>query len=96
VDKQVRPGLAWLWYTLLRIGIFAVVLAILLLVMPAPPWVSTVVAALIAFCLSFLFLARPRAELAGQLDRMRREKPGAGSRDDEAEDAALEAPDGRP
>ena len=96
MEKQTRPGLAWLWYTLLRIGIFAGVLAILLLVMPVPPWVSTIVAALIAFCLSFLFLGRPRAELAGQLDRMRREKPAGASRDEEAEDAAVEPPTGDP
>jgi len=95
VEKQDRPGLAWVWFTLLRVGIFVVVLAVLLLVMPVPPWVSTIVAALIAFCISFIFLSRPRAQLAGHLDRMRRGEPTAGRTDDDAEDAAVDTPDRR-
>ncbi|WP_307807078.1 DUF4229 domain-containing protein [Naasia sp. SYSU D00057] len=92
MEKQERPGLAWLWFTLLRVGIFAVVLAILLAVMPVEPWISTIVAALIALCISFIFLSRPREKLAGQLHRARRgEAEPVG--DDEAEDAAFDAPD---
>ena len=95
MEKQERPGLAWVWFTVLRVGIFAAVLAILLLVMPVPPWVSTIVAAIIALCISFIFLSRPRAQLAGQLDRMRRGEANHGTTDDDAEDAALDAPDRR-
>jgi Protein of unknown function (DUF4229) len=94
VEKQGPAGLTWLWFSLLRIGIFAVVLTILLLVLPVPPWVSAIVAALIAFCISFIFLHRPRGELAVQLDRMRRGENGPPS-DDDAEDATAGGPDGR-
>jgi predicted membrane metal-binding protein len=95
VEKQGRPGLTWLWFSLLRLGIFAVVLAILLLILPVPPWVSTIVAALIAFCISFIFLSRPRAQLAVQLDRMRRGEANGAVADDDAEDAAFGTPDAR-
>lgn len=90
-DERPRRT-AWLRYTLLRLGIFAVVLTILLLVLPVEPWISTIIAAIIAFCLSFLLLARPRAELALQLDEVRhgRRREEAGPSDDEVEDAALD------
>jgi hypothetical protein len=75
-----------------RVGIFAVVLVVLLLVLPVPPWVSTLLAAVIAFCLSIIFLARPRAQLSRDLARVRR--GGRSERrdptDDDLEDAALE------
>ena len=93
MEKQERPGLAWLWYTLLRLGIFAVVLAVLLLVMPVPPWVSAIIAAIIALCISFIFLSAPRARIAGQLDRRRRGVTDPRSTDDEAEDEAVDSPD---
>ena len=95
MDKGNRPGLAWLWFSLLRIGIFAVVLTVLLLVLPVPQWVSALLAALIAFCISFIFLNRPRAELAGQLERARRGEANLDTRDDDAEDAAVDSPDSR-
>lgn len=91
--NEERPRrTAWFWYTLLRLGIFAVVLTVLLLVLPVEPWISTILAAIISFCLSFLLLSRPRAELALQLDEARhgRRRDEAGPSDDEAEDAALD------
>lgn len=82
----------WVWYSLVRVGLFAVVLAVLLLVLPVAPWISTLLAAVIAFCVSFIFLGRPRAELAQDLDRMRRGEraPVVEPTDDDVEDAAVE------
>jgi membrane protein implicated in regulation of membrane protease activity len=77
-------------FTLLRVGIFAAVLGVLLLVMPVEPWISAIVAAVIAFCLSFIFLAKPRTELSAQLHEQRQ---GPRDRDGEVEDAAVDSPD---
>ncbi|WP_210480206.1 DUF4229 domain-containing protein [Naasia sp. SYSU D00948] len=93
MDERRGAGLTWLWFTLARVGLFAVVLVVLLLVMPAPPWVSTIVAAVIAFCLSVIFLAGPRSRLSRQLHD-RRSTPSRDT-DGESEDAALDTPDFR-
>ncbi len=77
-----------MWFSLLRLGIFAGVLLVLLLVMPVEPWISAIVAAVIAFCLSFIFLEGPRRRLAEQLHEQRTR-----DRDGEDEDAALDSPD---
>lgn len=71
---------------------FAAVLAILAFLLPAVPfWISAIVAAIIALCLSFILLARPRSEIAVSLDRMRRGETAERSEpdDDEVEDAAI-------
>ncbi len=93
VDQRHRRDLTWVWFTLARLGLFAVVLVVLLLVMPVPPWISAIVAAVIAFCLSFIFLAGPRHRLSHQLHE-RRTRP-ARDDDGESEDAALDTPDFR-
>ncbi len=72
---------------------FAAVLAILALLLPGIPfWISAIVAAIISFCLSFIFLSRPRTEIAESLDRMRRGEaaPRSEPDDGEIEDAAIE------
>lgn len=79
-----------MWFTLARLGLFAVVLAVLLLVMPVPAWVTAIVAAVIAFCLSFIFLAGPRARLARQLHAQRK-SGDAHDRDGETEDEVLDS-----
>ncbi len=84
----------WVWFTLARLGLFAVVLAVLLLVMPVEPWISAIVAAVIAFCLSYIFLDRPRSRLSQQLHEQRHRR-GTRDRDGETEDAALDSPDFR-
>ncbi len=83
-----------MWFTLARLGLFAVVLVVLLLVMPVEPWISAIVAAVIAFCLSFIFLAGPRSRLSQQLHEQRQGE-GTRDRDGETEDAALDTPDFR-
>ncbi|GGF11197.1 hypothetical protein GCM10011399_01240 [Subtercola lobariae] len=53
-------------YTLIRLGIFAVVLAILLITQMTP-WIAAAVAAVISLCASYIFLKKPREELANGL-----------------------------
>lgn len=92
-DQGGKASRAWIGFSLIRVGMFAAVLAILVLLLPAIPfWISAIVAAIVAFCLSFIFLTRPRTELAVQIDRMRRgdASPRSEPDDDEVEDATIE------
>jgi hypothetical protein len=91
-EKQGRTR-TWIWFSVVRVGIFAAVLVVLLIVLPVPAWISTLLAGVIAFCLSIIFLARPRAELSRDLARVRRGEradPDAPT-DDDAEDAAVDS-----
>ena len=80
---------AVLVYSLVRVGLFAVFLAALLLL--GLQWaIAAVAAAVIALCLSFIFFRGPRDKVALQLAE-RRAKTDAGApavagRDEEAED----------
>ena len=98
-ERPRRLGCAW--FALLRLGIFAVVLAVLLVVLPVEPWISAVLAAVIALCLSLIFLWRPLTDLTGSARRVDRASRRAGVRrsggaravdtDDDVEDAAVDA-----
>jgi uncharacterized membrane protein YdjX (TVP38/TMEM64 family) len=82
----VRP---WIKYTLIRFGIFAIVLAILL-VFQVNPFVATVVAAVAGFVLAYIFFRKLRDEVAKEF-AARNEKPVAVRNvDTEAEDEALD------
>ncbi|MGO4594654.1 DUF4229 domain-containing protein [Leifsonia sp. 2TAF2] len=83
---------SWITYTVLRLLVFAVPLAILLL-LGLVWWLAVIAAALIGLCLSYIFLSRPRNAVSSELYAVRhREKP-VRSEDDDAEDAALDADD---
>jgi len=79
----VKP---WLSYTLIRLGLFAGVLAVLLLI-GVPDWMSAVAAALIAFSVSYLFFRPQRDALIASVRR----SPEA--EDEAAEDDAIERRD---
>ena len=84
----------WLRYTLLRVLLFAAPL-IVLLIAGVTPWIAVLVAAVFGFSASLIFLRRQREEFASGLYTARhRETPVA--RDDEAEDAAVDASERRP
>ncbi|MDQ0894582.1 DUF4229 domain-containing protein [Agromyces ramosus] len=79
----------WIWYTALRVVLFAVPLAVLLAA-GVDPWVSAAVAALFGLSASLIFLRRPREAMSSDLYAARhREKPVVRS-DDQEEDAAVE------
>jgi len=83
---------SWITYTVLRLLVFAVPLAILLL-LGLVWWLAVIAAALIGLCLSYIFLSRPRNAVSSELYAVRhREKP-VRSEDDDAEDAAVDAGD---
>ncbi len=80
---------SWVLYSLARLGLFAGVLALLLL-LGIEWWIAAIVAAIIALCVSYIFLGGLRTRAAEQLAAARAPRPTA---DDEAEDAELAAGD---
>lgn len=58
--KRTRP---WLYYSILRVALFVVIFAVLML-LSVTPWIATVAAAVIALCLSYIFLKGPRDAVA--------------------------------
>ena len=80
----------WLWYTVLRIVLFAVPLAVLLMA-GVNPWVSAAVAAVFGLSASLIFLRRPRESIATDLYAARHREAPAVRADDEEEDAAVDA-----
>lgn len=80
---------AWIKYLLVRVGIFAVVLAVLL-VFQVNPFVSAVVAAIAGFVLGYVFFRKLRDQVAAEF-AARNEKPTAiRNVDTDAEDEALD------
>ena len=79
----------WIWYTALRILLFAVPLAVLL-AFGVNPWISTLVAALFGLSASLLFLRRPRESMSSDLYAARHRETPFVRDDDEAEDAAID------
>jgi hypothetical protein len=76
----------------LRLLLFAIPLAILL-VLRVPWWISVPAAALIALPLSYIFLRRPRHDVAVQLNEVRKRDKLAPMHDDIVEDAQIDAAD---
>lgn len=83
----------WVTYTLVRLLLFAGILAILLLV-AVPGYFAAIIAAVVAFCISYLFLGRQRAEVSRLVAESRAKGdtdaepsiPAAAGSDEEAED----------
>ena len=80
----------WIWYTALRILLFAVPLAVLLIA-GVNPWVSAAVAALFGLSASLIFLRRQRESIASDLYTARHRETPVARQDDEEEDAAIDA-----
>ena len=85
---MVRP---WIKYTIVRLAIFAVALALLLLT-GMNPFLAAVIAAVAGFALSYIFFRKLRDEVAAEL-ATRNQKPQAiRNVDTDAEDDALDNP----
>lgn len=78
----------WLLYSLLRLGLFAGVFA-LLMVLELPWWVSAIFAMLISFAVSYLLFRDTRDKLA--LDLQERRNRGDVDPDADAENEANDA-----
>jgi tetrahydromethanopterin S-methyltransferase subunit C len=76
----VKP---WLAYSLLRVGVFAVAFAALMLA-NVPWWLSAIIAAVIGLCVGYIFFGRLRNAVAVDIAD-RRARP-AGDADSTAED----------
>ncbi len=89
--KSVPP---WLYYSVLRVLLFAVPLAILLS-LGFWPWAAAVVAALLGLCLSYLLLGTARQKVASDLYKARHPDKEATNPDSDIEDSALNAEEQR-
>jgi hypothetical protein len=74
----------WLYYSILRLTIFVVIFAVLML-FGLGPIVATVAAAILALCLSYIFLKGPRDAVALDIYARRH-----GERDTRDEDNDIE------
>jgi len=82
---------AWLRYTILRLLMIVVPLAILLIAFGVQYWLWwTVASVIIGFALSYIFLKGPRDAMAAELAARRAAKPVV-TGDDADEDAEIEA-----
>ena len=61
---------AWIPFTLVRVGLFAAVFVVLMLV-GLEGWLAAIVAAILAFMVSFIFFRRMRSRVATQLSDAR-------------------------
>jgi heme O synthase-like polyprenyltransferase len=85
----VKP---WISYTLIRLALFAGVLALLLL-LGVPGWIAAIFAAIIALCIAFLAFGGLRermvADLAASREKARAAHPVSSAESDESvEDAS--------
>jgi uncharacterized membrane protein YdjX (TVP38/TMEM64 family) len=82
----MRP---WIKYSLIRLSIFVVVLAVLL-ILQVNPFIATVVAAVAGFVVSYIFFRKIRDQVAAEF-AARNEKPEPIKNvDTDAEDEALD------
>jgi hypothetical protein len=86
----VKP---WVKYTIIRLGVFLLALVVLVLLLPNP-YLATLIAAVVAFCVSYLFFAPLRRQVALELAE-RRSRPEPLDGDSLAEDAELADRDAR-
>ena len=85
----------WIRYTALRIVLFAVPLAVLLIA-GVTPWIAAAVAAVFGLSASLIFLRRPRETMASDLYAARHREKAPVRDDDAAEDAAVDRTADRP
>lgn len=71
----------WITYTLIRVGIFAAVFALLYGVFAITPWLSALIAAVLGLTVSYLFFRRQRDAAIASLAA----KPTSAVSDEEAE-----------
>jgi ABC-type bacteriocin/lantibiotic exporter with double-glycine peptidase domain len=82
----VRP---WIKYSLIRLAIFVVVLAVLLII-GMNPFLAAVVAAVAGFVLSYIFFRKVRDQVAAELAARTAKPLAVKNVDTEAEDDALD------
>jgi hypothetical protein len=86
----VKKSSAWLIYTVLRLAAFIVPLAIML-ALRVDYIIAGVLSAIIGLCVSYIFFAKWRSQISEQLYASRQGKVSASERDENAEDAEVDA-----
>ena len=84
----MKSGRAWLVYSLIRVALFVVPFALLMLAGVAWYW-AAIVAAVISLCASYIFLSRQRQAMAEDLSAIQRGRKRAVV-DDTVEDEAVD------
>jgi ABC-type bacteriocin/lantibiotic exporter with double-glycine peptidase domain len=79
----------WLKYTLYRLGLFAVLVIILRLLMPI--FFAILVAGMLSFAISIIFLSKLRDEISKQIYEKRQNTFGSGDRESDLENSKLDA-----
>ncbi len=81
----------WVWYSIIRIGLFAAAFALLFWLLGGEFWwLAAICAALIALCLSYIFLGRMRQRIAADIAERTSRKTPPVDQDAEIEDAAVD------
>lgn len=83
----VKSSSAWVVYSVIRVGIFAVALAALLL-LQVTSWIAAILAAVIALCISYIFFRGPRDKVSADIYARRTRE--ARDVDNEIENEALD------
>jgi hypothetical protein len=91
----VKSVPVWIRYTALRILMFAVPLAVLLIA-GVPGWIAALVSALFGLSASLIFLRTPRESMASDLYAARHRETPVVHDDDADEDAAIDAATAKP
>lgn len=84
----MKSGRVWLVYSLLRVALFAVPFALLMVAGVEWYW-AAIVAAIISLCASYIFLGRQRAVMAQDLSAIQRGRRRR-VEDDAVEDDAVD------
>lgn len=84
---SVKSSRSWIVYTVIRIGLFAVALTILLL-LGVNPWVSAIGAAVFGLCIAYIFFRPQRDAVASSIAQARTAQ--ARDADNDVENEALD------
>ena len=76
----------WLLYSVIRVGLFAAVLAVLLLFTQTPPWLAAIIAAAFGLAASYLFFRPQRDKVTRTIQDRREGRTEAPHDDEDAED----------
>jgi len=79
----VKP---WVIYSLVRVGVFALVFALLMATQQIPWWAAAIIAAVIGLCVAYIFFGKLRDAVARDIAQ-RRSTPEKKDADQLAEDA---------
>lgn len=84
----MKSSRQWISYSLLRLGLFAAVLTVLL-VLDVKPWIAAIVAAVVGLCVAYIFFRPQREAVARSFWEFRTSEQR--DADSDAENDALDA-----